>query len=158
MESAIKNLEVNKACGLNMCGIYAEYVADCLYKLLSLCITSFLVHGILPDSMLGVVLVPVIKDKSGRINAKDNYRPIALASIVSEVVENILWDRMSMFLVTRPNQFGFNFACYLDASKAFDRVKKNHSVLFEKLVRRGVPGYIVRILIFWYSNQQMCVK
>ena len=42
-------------------------------------INSFLVHGILPDSMLGVVLVPVsvIKDKSGRINAKDNYRPIA---------------------------------------------------------------------------------
>ena len=51
---------------------------------------------------------------------------------------------------------GSIFACYLDASKAFDRV--NHRVLFEKLVRRGVPGYIVRILIFWYSNQQMCVK
>ena len=108
VDSAIKNLEVNKACGLD--GIYAEhlkYRADRLYKLLSLCITSFLVHGILPDSMLGVVLVPVIKDKSGRINAKDNNRPIALASIVSKVVENILLDRMSMFLVTRPNQCGF---------------------------------------------------
>ena len=53
------------------------------------------------------LIVPVIKDKSGRINAKDNYRPIALASIISKVVENILLDRMSMFLVTRPNQFGF---------------------------------------------------
>ena len=39
---------------------------------------------------------------------------------------------------------GSIFACYLDASKAFDRV--THRVLFEKLVRRGVPGYIVRIL------------
>ena len=87
----LKNLEVNKACGLD--GIYAEhlkYEADRLYKLLSLGKTSFLVHGILPDSMLGVVLVPVIKDKSGIINAKDNYRPIALANIVSKVVENIL--------------------------------------------------------------------
>ena len=35
VESAIENLEVNKACELD--GIYAEYGADRLYKLLSLC-------------------------------------------------------------------------------------------------------------------------
>ena len=29
------------------------------------------------------------------------------------------------------------FACYLDASNAFDRV--NHWTLFNKLVKRGVP-------------------
>ena len=34
------------------------------------------------------------------------------------------------------------FMCFLDAFKAFDRVK--HSVPFDKLVQRGVPGYIVR--------------
>ena len=36
------------------------------------------------------------------------------------------------------------FMCFLDASKAFDRV--SHTVLFKKLIDRGVPGYIVRIL------------
>ena len=37
-----------------------------------------------------------------------------------------------------------------------DRVK--HSVLFDKLVQRGVPGYIVRILCYWYAHQTMCVR
>ena len=45
---------------------------------------------------------------------------------------------------------------FLDASKAFDRMK--HSILFQKLIDRGVPGYIVRLLIYWYSNQTMCIR
>ena len=49
--------------------------------------SSFLVHGFLPDEMMAVALVPIIKSKSGRIMSKDNYRPVALASIVSKVLE-----------------------------------------------------------------------
>ena len=46
------------------------------------CVMSFVfAHGFLPDTMLEIVLVPVIKDKTGRIDQVDNYRPIALASV-----------------------------------------------------------------------------
>ena len=114
-----------------------------------MCFTSFISHGFLPESM-----VPVIKDKAGKISSKDNYRPIALASVISKLVEVIMLDRIEMYMNMNPNQFGFKrkhgtdqciyvlkeiidlyrrlngsvFVCFLDASKAFDRV--NHRTLF----------------------------
>ena len=48
------------------------------------------------------------------------------------------------------------YTCFLDASKAFDRV--NHSILFQKLSDKGVPGYLIHLLIFWYENQTMCIR
>ena len=183
IEDAINNLAAGKSCGLD--GIYSEHLkyACVTYKtLLAKCMTSFLIHGSLPESLMSVVLVPIIKDKSGKINSKDNYRPIAIASIMSKLLEKLLLERLSNFLVTSSHQFGFKpkhstdaciyvlkesidryveqqssvYLCFLDASKAFDRV--NHYSLFNKLITRGVPGYLVRILIYWYSNQNMCVR
>ena len=88
VERAVRELVANKSCGID--GIYAEhmlYSSHVLFRLLGLCMSSFLVHGFLPDEMMAVALVPIIKSKSGRIMSKDNYRPIALASIVSKVLE-----------------------------------------------------------------------
>ena len=180
---AIKSLDNNKTCGLD--GIYAEhlkYASDRVIPLLGMCFTSLFVHGILPDSLMSVVLVPIIKNKCGNINSQDNYRPIALASIISKVMEKVILNRIEIFLLTNKNQFGFKkghgtdqciyvlkevinlynslntciSTCFLDASKAFDRV--NHQLLFQKLEKRKVPGYIIRILTFWYEHQTMSVQ
>lgn len=39
-------------------------------------------NGALPDSLVAVVLVPIIKNKTGRINIIDNYKAIAPANVV----------------------------------------------------------------------------
>ena len=183
IEEAIKDLDLNKSCGQD--GIYAEHLTFSsrrILVLLSWCFTSFLAHGVLPDSMISVILVPIIKDKACKIASKSNYRPIALASVISKVLERVILNRIHDKLATHDNQFGFKkrmgtdhcifvlkevisaykamnstvFTCFLDASKAFDRV--SHYKLFMKLVSRGVPYYIVRLLVFWYTCQRMSVR
>ena len=85
-------------------------------------------------------------------------------------------------LVTSDNQFGFKrehgtdlciytvksvikyynlhnspvHTCFLDASKAYDRV--NHWTLFKKLLDRSVHILVVRMLMFWYTRQELCIK
>ena len=48
------------------------------------------------------------------------------------------------------------YTCFLDASKVFDRV--NHWTLFTKFIYSGISLIIVRILVFWYQTQQLCIK
>ena len=79
IELVIGHLDKNKSCGVD--GVYAEHLMYCSRRelpLLAMCMSTFFVHGFLPDSMLSVVLVPVIKDKCGKINDIDNYRLTAL--------------------------------------------------------------------------------
>ena len=48
------------------------------------------------------------------------------------------------------------FSVFLDASKLFDRV--SHELLFKKLLLRGVPPCFIRLLRYWYCQQQMRVR
>ena len=97
--NAINKLDNNKSCGSDE--IYAEHIkhsSEKLYPLLSLCFTSMFVHGYLPDSLLTVILVPIIKNKAGDINSMNNYRPVALACILSKVIEYIILDRLEVYI------------------------------------------------------------
>lgn len=85
--NAVLKLRDNKACGLdNITAEHLKFASKKLCLVLAMCFKGFFIHGILPDSMLSVVLVPVIKDKVGKLNSSDNYRPITLASVLVQSV------------------------------------------------------------------------
>ena len=48
------------------------------------------------------------------------------------------------------------YICFLDASKAFDRIC--HNKLFNKLKNRNVEEVYDRLLNYWYSHQLFYVK
>ena len=119
------------------------------------------------------------KNKGGKLSDKNNYRPVAISNYLYRVVEVILLDRCEEYLWTSGNQFGFKanhptemciyalhefidyyrsrstnvYVTFLDASKAFDRI--NHWLLFDKLLTREMPCYIVIIMVYWYRTQTM---
>ena len=45
------------------------------------------------------------------------------------------------------------YSCFLDASKAFDRV--NHKILFQLLLKRNLSVPILRFLLSWYQTQSL---
>ena len=102
-------------------------------------------------------IVPIIKNKTGDTSDKNNYRPIALVTAASKIFELCLSIILEDYLVTHDQQFGFKRKHSTDnASKAFDKI--NHYTLFRKLLDRKTPILLVRILLFWYTKQTMCVK
>ena len=100
----------------------------------------------------------------------------------SKVFELVLLSKYKSYLETADNQFGYKkglstemciftfkeivefyrsmssncYICFLDASKAFDRV--NHWHLCHKLLERGMPKLIIRLLLCWYQTQGFRIK
>ena len=63
ISNAIDKLACNKACGLDrVTAEHLKYASHKVFVLLALCCSGLLLHGILPESMLSVLLVPVIQN------------------------------------------------------------------------------------------------
>ena len=124
--------------------------------------------------------------KSGSYDSPDNYRGIALTSVLSKVFVHILNERLRGWMeeegIYREEQAGFRrgysttdnifvlhgiiqkylnrkrkfFACFIDFKKAFDSV--NRPVLWQVLRQLGVQGRLLRILQAMYGSVQYCVR
>ena len=67
-------------------------------------------HTFIPPIIIKTVLVPILKKKLKPATESDNYRPIAIATAISKLLELIILNKCNHLLSTTPNQFGFKKA------------------------------------------------
>ena len=106
--SALKNSKRGKSCGLD--GLATEhfiFADNSLCVHLALLFSSVLSHGYLPRDFMLSAIIPIIKNKTGDVSAKNNYRPVASVTACSKLFEIILLDIIQEQLHTCDNQFGF---------------------------------------------------
>ena len=48
------------------------------------------------------------------------------------------------------------FVSFFDANNVFDRI--DQWLLFNKMFKKGMPLFIIKLLAFWYSRQRMFVR
>ena len=146
-----------------------------LFDHLATIFRSWLFHGHVTELLLLSTLVPIIKDKMGNLCNSDNYRSIAISSLVLKIFDWVLILLYGDKLYFDELQFGYQeqcstnmctwmavetidhfmkkgsdvFVCVMDMKKAFDTVQ--HSVLFNKLLERGIPATYVRLLLVMYN-------
>ena len=141
-----------------------------------------LCHGYCAPNLRLSTIIPIVKNKKSSLNDSNNYRGIALSSIIAKLLDIIILQKNCKNLKSSDLQFGFKeksstvqcsfvvdevvnyytrnngnvYALYLDASKAFDRVRFDH--LFELLLERNICPVVARLLSFIYVNQYCRVK
>ena len=141
-----------------------------------------LVHGYNATDLLSSTIISIPKDARGDMSRRDNYRGIALCNCICKLFDIILMKKYSDVLCTSDQQFAFKanhsttlctgilietashfvnnnscvYSCFLDASKAFDKV--HYGKLFNLMLKRSVPSVIVRFILDGYTRHRMCAQ
>jgi hypothetical protein len=88
---SVKTLKTGKSPGMDcLCSEHLKFASYRLTVLLTLFFNAVISHGYIPEQFMDSVIIPILKDKKGDITDKDNYRPIALTSVLSKVLEILL--------------------------------------------------------------------
>ena len=180
VDEAISHLKRGKSDGSSLSSNHFISAAPVLNVFISRLFTVILRHGYIPSNIRDCILQLIPKPGKDP-SSSDNYRPIALAPTLSKILEWCILIAYHSAFSTSALQFGFKpghsadlctglvqnviakycfsgssvFGCFLDASKAFDRV--NHALLFDKLIQKGLPPVVNRLLFSWYSDQKSSV-
>lgn len=84
-------------------------VANIIAPTISYIVSLYMEQGIFPDRLKLTITVPIFKKDVQKLLM--NYRPIALISIFSKIIENVIHDKLNTFFETNnlftKHQYGF---------------------------------------------------
>jgi hypothetical protein len=180
---AIANMKRGKSPGHDGLSIeHLQHAGSHIGRLLSMLFTLCLRHTYLPPDLMKTVIIPLVKNPTGDLADKRNYRPISLATVIAKVLDRFLDTFLNPHVKLHDAQFGFReglstesailalkhtvsyyvkrntpiYACFLDLSKAFDTV--SYDIMWSKLKEAGINPAVTGIMSHWYSNQVNMVK
>ena len=131
-----------------------------------------LIHDVVPEGVRVSILVPIPKGPRVDTRNSDNYRAVALSSVLGKILDNIIVCTQEESLAISNQHFGykanlstimcsslvietihyFESKCsaicvlYIDTSKAFDRVR--HIDLFNVLSKRNMCPLVLYLKCF----------
>ncbi len=166
-------------------GLYSDHLingCDSLYVHLTMICNAMLSHGISLESLLLGTMVPIPKNNRQYLCNSDDYRAIALSSIIGKILDWIIIIKEEQSLSSSSLQFGFKdgtstnqstfilnetvsyytfnhtnvYAVFLDVCKAFDHMQ--YCKLFNELVNRNISPLVLRLLLNMYTKQKLQVR
>ena len=182
ISNVIKNLQPGKGDVLYDWGSDAlKYGVEVLSPHFTTLFKAFLTHGHISEMFAICALTPIVKNKNSNSSSSDNYRLIAISSLILKMLDSVILHAYGDRFISPHLQFGYHknlsttmcswtlletinyfanrntsvFVCLLDLTKAFDHVV--HSKLFKKLSSK-VPPLFLRLIIVSYVSQNCCVK
>ena len=182
MLNVSQKLKVGKATASFIKYEHVLYGSPKLMLDLHVLFNSLIQHAYVPQEFLAGVITPLVKDSESDIFTTSNYRPLTLSVVFASMFEIAILSKIGHLLFTDNLQFGYKskhstshalfvlrscvdfftdhgsnvFSAFLDCSKGFDKI--DHSGIFGKLIRRGVPLCFVNLIIYWYRNLTSVVR
>lgn len=182
---AIRKLNRNKSDGNQ--GFTSDHLINCsdtCIRTIASLINFMLLHGYNPACLSKSFIVFIPKNRQGTLTSSENYRGISLCNAITKVLDLVIISKYQCLMKSCNLQFGFKeahsttmcttifkeivtyyrnrgtnvYCCFVDATKAFDRV--NIGKLFNLLLSRDtpLPALVLRLLFDMYTRQIVYAK